>query len=50
MVVNLFTKFQFHYGSVKRLHLDSILFKIKQFQFHYGSVKSLSISMLMSLV
>jgi len=33
-------KFQFHYGSVKRLALKSNNEIAIPFQFHYGSVKS----------
>jgi len=35
----LFIKFQFHYGSVKRIVADSAEVRLIEFQFHYGSVK-----------
>ncbi len=41
MVVSLFTKFQFHYGSVKRRFQELHRLWLVKFQFHYGSVKSL---------
>ncbi len=33
-------KFQFHYGSVKRLRFEFDALETTAFQFHYGSVKS----------
>ncbi len=36
----LYSKFQFHYGSVKSIDNQIFPEKITEFQFHYGSVKS----------
>ena len=37
--MSIFTKFQFHYGSIKIGKLDGIQKLNFVFQFHYGSIK-----------
>ena len=33
-------RFQFHYGTIKRIFLFALLHPILLFQFHYGTIKS----------
>ena len=40
---NRLNRFQFQYGSIKRLAVQCCLYSVRRFQFQYGSIKSITL-------